>query len=52
MSKHSSDKEFRYPLCGNFLGTGYEEGCLGAVVVSDGEDGVVFLGLREFRDEV
>ena len=46
------DKEFRYPLCCNFLVAGYEEGCLEAVMVSDGEDGVVLLGLREFRDEV
>ena len=46
------DKEFHHPLRGDFLGAGYEEGCLGAVVVSDGEDGVVLLGLREFRDEV
>ena len=52
VSKHSLDKEFRYPLCCNFLGAGYEEGGLGAVVVSDSEDGVVFLGLRKFRDEV
>ena len=52
MSKHSSDEEFRHPLCCNFLSTGYEEGRLGAVMVSDSEDGVVLLGLRKFRDEV
>ena len=46
------DEEFRHPLCCNFFGAGYEEGRLGAVMVSNSKDGVVFLGLREFRDEV
>ena len=50
--EHPLDKEFCYPLCGDLLCAWYEEGCLGAVMISDGEDGVVLLGLREFGDEV
>ena len=50
--EHPLDKEFYYPLCSNFLCAWYEEGCLGTVMVSDGEDEVVLLGLREFGDEV
>ena len=52
MSKHPSDEEFRHPLCCDLLRAGYEEGCLGTVMVSDGENQVVFLGLREFDDKI
>ena len=52
MPEHPLDKELCHSFCSNFLHAGYKEGCLGTVIVSDGEDGVVLLGLREFGDEV
>ena len=50
--KHPLNEKLCYPLCSNLLCAWYEEGCLGTVMVSDGEDGVVLLGLREFGNEV
>ena len=44
--------QFCYSLCCDFLRAGYEEGCLGTVIVSDGENGIIFLRLRKFGDEV
>ena len=52
MAEHVADEKLRHPLGADVLPAGDEERCLGAVVVSDGEDGVVVSRLWEFSDEV
>ena len=41
-----------YSFCGDRLLAGNEYYCFCAVVVSDGENGVIMLGLRKFCNEV
>ena len=50
--EYSLDKEFCYPLCHDLFRARYEKGHLGAVMVSDGKNQIIFLGLRKFSDEV
>ena len=52
MAEHVADEKLRHSLGADVLPAGDEERRLGAVVVGDGEDGVVVLRLWEFGDEV
>ena len=52
MAEHLADEKLRHPLGADVLPAGDEERRLGAIVVGDGEDGVVALRLWEFGDEV
>ena len=52
MAEHVADEKLHHPLSADVLLAGDEERRLGAVVVGDGEDGVVALRLWEFGDEV
>ena len=52
MAKHVADEKSCHPLGVDVFPTGDEERCLGAVVVSDGENGVVVSGLRELGNKI
>ena len=52
MAEHVADEKLCHSLGADVLSAGDEERRLGAIVVSDGEDGVIALRLREFGDEV
>ena len=50
--EHPLDKELSHSFHSDLLRTRYKEGRLGTIMVSNVENGVIFLGLRKFGDEV
>ena len=52
MGKDPSEVQPSYFFRSYSLLAGNKENCLGAVVIDDGEDGVITQGRREFRDPI
>jgi hypothetical protein len=52
MGEYVLDVEGGSAFCVDFFSAWYEDGGLRAVVIGDGENGVISLRFREFSDEI